>query len=89
MSKKQEGNALYRPMAYCGDCPDIWHVFPKLTSVTQVPLVEPKIDIKWSFSHNYHQLSNILLFQNINDGTTTTTTTKRTLKQLIDLMATP
>ena len=27
-------------MAYCGDCPDIWHVFPKLTSFTQVPLVE-------------------------------------------------
>ena len=24
--QKQEGNDLYRPMAYCVDCPDIWHV---------------------------------------------------------------
>ena len=23
---KQEGNALYRPMAYCLDCPDIWYI---------------------------------------------------------------
>ena len=23
---ENEGNDLYRPMAYCVDCPDIWHV---------------------------------------------------------------
>ena len=33
---EQEGNALYRPMVYCFDCPDIWHI--KISY--RVPLVE-------------------------------------------------
>ena len=36
--EKQEGNALYRPMAYCADCPDIWHA--KILHIA----------ILWSFS---------------------------------------
>ena len=24
--EEKEGNTLYRPVAYCVDCPDIWHV---------------------------------------------------------------
>ena len=40
--KEQEGNALYKPMAYCADSPDVWHV-----KILHIAII-------WSFSQNWH-----------------------------------